>query len=331
MQWIKYIYVLFTLLLSSAVYGQDPQFTQFYATSLYLNPALTGTIDEARVQLNSRVQWASLPGSFVTNILTADYQLPDENSGVGVSILKDKAGTIFSQSQVNGYFSYGISLNDNWNVRAGLTVGIHQQSIDQNSLIYLDQLQSNEFTSAEEISSVDYSRSYLDIGTGLIAHSKSMWVGLSAFHLATNSSSFIDSIDSTIPVRLSIHAGNKFVLSNNKYASISEVSVSPTFNLKLQGEFKQLDVGSYIHMSPLVIGMFYRGLPIGGLKSNGRQDAVSFLVGFQEEGISIGYSYDYSIGGLKGASGGSHELSLAYRFNVLKKHQKLTSSPFPHF
>ena len=67
-------------------------------------------------------------------------------------------------------------------------------------------------------------------------------------------------------------------------------------------------------MSPLVLGVWYRGLPTKNNLPN--NEAVIGLVGVSlENGLDIGYSYDVTISklGLKN-SGGAHEISLTYTF-----------------
>ena len=66
--WITYLknsglsgILLFVLILlmgnSLQVKGQDPEFSQFYANPIYLNPAFTGTSALPRVVVNYRNQW----------------------------------------------------------------------------------------------------------------------------------------------------------------------------------------------------------------------------------------------------------------------------------
>ena len=58
--------VLFSLSFSENVFAQDPEFTQFYANPLYLNPAFAGTARSPRINLNYRNQWPGLSGTYVT-------------------------------------------------------------------------------------------------------------------------------------------------------------------------------------------------------------------------------------------------------------------------
>ncbi|MCG8573993.1 MAG: type IX secretion system membrane protein PorP/SprF, partial [Flavobacteriales bacterium] len=48
-------------------HSQDPEFTQFYANPIYLNPAFAGSHGCPRLNLNHRNQWPSISGAFVTN------------------------------------------------------------------------------------------------------------------------------------------------------------------------------------------------------------------------------------------------------------------------
>ncbi|MCG8577246.1 MAG: type IX secretion system membrane protein PorP/SprF, partial [Flavobacteriales bacterium] len=57
----------FTLLISGTSWSQDPEFTQFYANPIYLNPAFAGSHGCPRLNLNHRNQWPSISGAFVTN------------------------------------------------------------------------------------------------------------------------------------------------------------------------------------------------------------------------------------------------------------------------
>ena len=64
----KHVFFTFAVLLLSMelTYSQDPEFSQFYANPLFLNPALAGSTICPRAIANFRDQWPSVGGAFVT-------------------------------------------------------------------------------------------------------------------------------------------------------------------------------------------------------------------------------------------------------------------------
>ena len=77
---------------SSTSYGQDPEFTQFYANPIYLNPALAGAANCPRFAMNHRNQWPSLSGAYVTNSFSYDQYINSINGGIAVMVTNDMAG-----------------------------------------------------------------------------------------------------------------------------------------------------------------------------------------------------------------------------------------------
>ena len=71
------------LLTAVSVTAQDPQFSQFYAAPLYLNPAFAGSTQQGRVGMNYRNQWPAIDANFTTISAYADFFIEDKNSGVG--------------------------------------------------------------------------------------------------------------------------------------------------------------------------------------------------------------------------------------------------------
>src|SRR5690606_27230107 len=72
--------------------AQDPQFTQFYANPLYLNPAFAGTARCPRVVMNYRNQWPALTGTFVTTSASYDQHVDGMMGGLGRLVTHDQAG-----------------------------------------------------------------------------------------------------------------------------------------------------------------------------------------------------------------------------------------------
>src|SRR6478736_4840674 len=84
--------VVLMLLAEGTVTAQDPQFSQFYAAPLYLNPALTGSTGQARAGLNYRNQWPAIDANFTSMSLYADVFIEDKRSGVGMILTRDVEG-----------------------------------------------------------------------------------------------------------------------------------------------------------------------------------------------------------------------------------------------
>ena len=66
-------------MLGQFAWAQDPEFTQFYANQLYLNPAFAGSARCPRLSLNWRDQWPAISGNFVTYSAAYDQHV----EGVG--------------------------------------------------------------------------------------------------------------------------------------------------------------------------------------------------------------------------------------------------------
>src|SRR5665647_1820207 len=87
------------LLMSFFASAQDPHFSQFFASPLTLNPALTGKFDGTlRVAGNYRNQWPAFNNVYTTSTLSVDFpilksRLPDYDTwGIGILALTDRAG-----------------------------------------------------------------------------------------------------------------------------------------------------------------------------------------------------------------------------------------------
>jgi len=145
-----YISLLFTGL---AAFAQDPQFSQYYASPLYLNPGFTGTTDMQRVAANSRFQWTQLKSPFVTHSVSYDVAVPSLNSGFGVIAMTDKAGSAnLSTTTIGGLYSAKIQLSKNWMVSPGLNFSYGSRGIDFDKLLFGDQIEFNGPTIDDAIS-----------------------------------------------------------------------------------------------------------------------------------------------------------------------------------
>src|SRR5690606_32860129 len=93
--------------------AQDPEFSQYYAAPLYLNPAFSGTSVDHRFIANYRNQWPNIPHAFETYAFSYDYNLDIHSGGLGLLLTTDKAGTASLQStQFNFQYAYKVKLSE---------------------------------------------------------------------------------------------------------------------------------------------------------------------------------------------------------------------------
>ena len=94
-------------------------------------------------------------------------------------------------------------------------------------------------------------------------------------------------------------------------------------------------MGAYFLYDPVVIGVWYRGIPIQqNVKDNISQDAVVIILGFNLPKVEFSYSYDFTVSELGPASGGTHELALKYKLAIqtgAKHKRKQKFIPCPTF
>lgn len=337
---------LFLVLLASVqVQAQDPQFSQFYANPLYLNPGLAGNTESARAGVNFRHQWPALDASFTTFTAFFDYFVEDYNSGVGLLLMRDQQGLAgLNSTSANLQYAYQLPLTSKLTFRPGITVGVIQRGINLDNLQFARQFNGSGFNpiseSGEDLSNFNPIYQF-DLGLGGVLYLPNAYLGVSGSHITEPQYSFFDeSSDYYLPMKISVHGGYVFYLQADAlrtgYDQFGrERSITPTFEYKQQGSFRQFSVGAYLTYEPVVFGLWYRGLPIGGLENveNNNESAIA-LVGLKTGNLNIGYSFDYTISSLTIASGGAHEVSALYNFrlgNKRKPPKNVRKIPCPDF
>lgn len=330
-----------------SVRAQDPQFSQFYAAPLYLNPALAGSTNQARAGINYRNQWPAIDANFTTMSFFADYFIEDKNSGVGLLVTRDREGLAGLRStSIALQYSYELQLTDYLGFRPGVQLAMYNRDVNFDRLTFGDQFDpsTGEFIdqpSAESFST-NFSKTFLDISFGGVFFTKAAWLGVAANHLNRPNQSIIDE-RSVLPVKLSFHGGFKFymkpgVIGSGVYARNAERSIAPAAQYRHQGDFDQMDLGLYFTFEPLVLGTWYRGVPFKNIDGFVNNESIVLLLGFTQLGakdaINIGYSFDYTISKLGPGSGGAHEFSLVYTWpmrNPRKPPKDKLMIPCPDF
>jgi type IX secretion system PorP/SprF family membrane protein len=323
---------------SAKLFAQDPQFSQYYAAPLYLNPAFTGTSEDHRFIANYRNQWPNAARGFVTYAFSYDVNLNHYNSGIGFLATVDQAGTAgMRSSQLNFLYSYKWNVSNKWVVSAGLNFGYAFRSIDLNRLIFGDQLQfdsdGNVPTDDQALFNLGNTQ-YFDFNSGVLAYNKNFWFGFSASHLNTPNRSLINQ-EAEVPLKTSFHGGVRIPLYGGPFKKEHISVLAPSFVYKKQGRFDQLDIGVHFLYDPIMLGVWYRGIPLQqNVRDNISQDAMVVILGFQFEKLELGYSYDFTVSELGPISGGAHEVAVKYKLQMatqVKTKRKDKFIPCPTF
>jgi type IX secretion system PorP/SprF family membrane protein len=313
--------------------AQDPQLSQFFAAPMYLNPALTGNTYQDRIGMNYRIQWPGIAPGYETYNVAYDHNNAKAHSGYGMMVMHDKAGSNgLSFTHVGGAYSYEARIDHAHAVRFGLKLGYTMRQTDMGSYLFADQVvRDNAATTLE--SSLLQRTSYFDAGMGMMYYDEHFWMGASFNHINRPQQTLMVGGDARLPVRTSIHTGYRLAL-DNRSMSRTKSTFNVAAHYKSQQDWDQLDLGVYVDHQPLLVGLWYRGLP--GLKAYKpgypNHDAVILMAGVQtEKQLRIIYSYDITISWQGVKTGGAHEISLTYEWPARNKNKKFHMVPCPKF
>jgi type IX secretion system PorP/SprF family membrane protein len=304
---------------ASLLHAQDPQFTQFYASPIYLNPAFAGSVRCARINMNSRLQWQGISGNYITHAASYDQHFDALQGGIGIRMMRDEAGigTITSHN-VGVSYSYLIPVNRKISLRIGAEVGIWQRSLNTSKLTFGDQIDDRYgfiYDTQENFDNDE--RLFVDFGAGAVLYNQIFYGGVAVHHITQPNEGFLGS--SRLPFKLTTHFGAMIPLRKKTRYSGSAF-ISPNILFQLQQSFYQLNVGLYAGKGPIVGGLWYRN-----------NDSFIGLVGIQRDSWRIGYSYDITISRLTNATAGSHEFSLGFTLPCKRPRKRFRTVNCPSF
>jgi type IX secretion system PorP/SprF family membrane protein len=325
---LSYLVILLFIFIADSL-GQDPTFSQFYANKLYLSPSFAGATEQYRYTMNYRNQWPAVPGVFNTYCISFERALPNFNSGIGVLATYDVAGSgNLSTTNIGLLYSYDFNINKTWHIRPGVNFKFYYLGLDINKLIFNSQITSSGTTPS--VNPPPFNKvADVDFATSALVYNDRIWGGFTLDHLLVPKTSFYGD-DATVPIKFNLYGGVQIIKNTRLRQKMHEI-LSVAVNFQTQGKFTQTDVGLYYFKSPLVFGLWYRGIPFATSQAG---DAIIGLVGIKTNNLSIGYSYDFTISSLIGSSGGSHELSFIYEFNNLSlgaAKKRIRAIPCPEF
>ena len=317
---LKIWFAFFLIFFTNRSNSQDIHFTQFYASPLTLNPALTGYSEgDYRAAAIYRNQWQSVTTPFQTYGASFDskilrYKLKNDILGGGIVFNADKAGTgklFFIQALASISYHKSIDKAGKHYVALGFQAGFVQKSIQYNLLSFPEQFDGVDFdrTLANGESFSSNSVKYADINMGVLWYSNfseriGAFAGFSYLHINRPKETFLGQTNK-LPSRYTGHAGMSIGVVKNFY-------IKPNFIYMYQTKAQEINLGTafeyHIPMkkdNKLVtsVGAWYR-----------LNDATSVSASLEYMRFRAGFAYDVNVSNLKPASNlrGAFEIYVMY-------------------
>lgn len=317
----KILLFIFSIIIIGEVHAQDPQFSQFYANPIYLNPAFAGSHGCPRFAVNYRNQWPALSGTFVTYSASYDQYFKSIAGGVGVIATHDQQGKgTINTTTLSLIYNYHLKVNRKFTMMFAGKATWNQKFLDWDKLTFGDMIDPRRgFIYATGDVPRGGSKGFFDASAGMVGFTDQFFFGISAHHLNMPNESMIVG-NSPMPIRLTGHMGASIPLGG-KSQYTNETSIMPNVIYQYQQGFMELMLGTYIKYGAFTAGAWFRS-----------RDAFILSLGVNTGTIKVGYSYDVTVSKLNnGVSGGSHEVSLGFDLNCKTKRPSFRTVSCPSF
>ncbi len=311
----------FCVALVSVSNAQDPNFSQFFASPITLNPASTGKFDgEFRVAGNYRNQWPSINQAYTTSTVSFDMgimknKIPDyDQFGIGVLGFTDRAA---DGVLTNNYFGLSMAYHkaldeDGYHqIGAGFQGTYVNKRLNTSSLKFLDQLTPLGFTNVSNdiYANRSMSLSYFDLNAGFLYNGSTngynnFYLGASMYHINRPAEHFLGG-DFVLSARTTIQGGARIPVGtyNSVHFSANHSMQAKAHNTVAGAAFCLNVNNDEENPTNVYLGSWYRF-----------QDAIIPYMGLEFGEWHFGASYDVNTSSLKAASNsrGGVEISLIY-------------------
>jgi type IX secretion system PorP/SprF family membrane protein len=307
--------------LVSVATAQDPNFSQFFASPLTMNPAMTGKFDGVyRIAGNYRNQWPSINNAYTTATISADFgimknRISDlDQFGIGFMGFTDRAGNgvlTNNYAAISLAYHKGLDENGYHQLGAGFQGTYMNKSLNLNKVYFQDQLTPFGFTgvTSESFSSQQVNLHYFDMNAGVFYNGSTngynnFYLGASMYHINRPKESFQKG-NFLLSARTTLQAGGKIPVGsyNAIHFAANHSMQAKANNTMLGGAYSMNLNNDEVNPTNFYFGSWYR---FG--------DAVIPYVGLEFGEWHFGASYDVNTSTLKPASNsrGGVEVSLIY-------------------
>lgn len=322
--------------------AQDFHLSQYWASPLNLNPALTGVMeDNIRFAANYRNQWFQY-STFTTYAASVDAnlfrnKLNGNILGVGLGFYQDlEGGGEFTNTGIKLSLAYNQRFdgrNASHYIGLGLQGAYLSKQINLQNLVYGSLFEFNN--NSDPIDFANYNRkSFVDFNSGInyfvnLKDKHSIGGGLAVSHIANPNISFGNNSDDVLYRKFSANFSARIELKNEL------ISILPIFLFQKQGPHSELNFGSYVRFlfnsqnnTALYAGAQYR---MAGYEEN-KLGGDAFILGVRAEfkSLDVGFSYDITTSDLRNSQTfmGGPELYAIYTIATSKsRYREMVNCP----
>jgi type IX secretion system PorP/SprF family membrane protein len=308
------------------VQGQDPFFSQFYATEIYMNPAFAGSHSQPTVSIAFRDQWPGLQSKYLTYALLYDQPVSLIHGGLGLIIMNDQqGGGVIRRTQAGLIYSYQFQVSDELFFHSGIQASYLQKQVNPGTLVFpdmIDPVLGVQYPTGEILTG--YRKSLVDFTFGVLGNYHDVFAGLAVHHLTSPNEAFSESQTLRIPRRFSFQAGINLYFGKFRDDPKALV-VTPHFLVENQLRYWQLVVGANLSKSPFQAGIRFRQDLAHGF------DSFILMAGMSGKEWTAGYSFDLTLPryGVARPLSGAHELSLSVNFRMPEKRKHIRAIKCP--
>lgn len=284
-------------LLGKTYAQQETQQSLYFFNPLLVNPGYAGSQEALSVTGIVRSQWVGFKGAPKSQFLSIHTPLKNDHIGLGLSFVNDQLGAT-KNTGVFVDFAYSIRLNaKNHRLVFGLKAGVDFYRTN------FSKLGVNDGTDGLYLNGYNYSTQFFNAGAGVYYYGKRFYIGASTPRLLDNSMNVSGTKVLTQVKHYYAFGGLVFKLN-------SRINMRPSFMLK------------YSQNAPLSVDanlsfLFYDKIWIGGMYRYNSAAGANIMFKINQ-GLSIGYAYDFTLNAINNYSSGSHEIMLSYNLNRKK-------------
>lgn len=311
---VKRYIVLFCSVLFCVVAVQaqfDAQIGQYMFMQSTYNPAAAGEGDLMRVYGSHRMQFTGIKDAPMTTYFSfsSPFVLGKTHHAAGVRFSNDRFG-LFSNQSLHVEYAYRFKIGKG-HLSIGVDLGLINLTFagDSVNLDDIVDVEDNAYhTSMDDAIPVaggqgGISGMGFDMNAGVYYSAPTWWAGVSYGHVTHPVLEWSDKAEVPIRGSLYVAGGYYWQMRDKKWMLLPSAM--------LQTDFRGWDVN--LTMLAQLSNRYRFGL---GYRLAG---SVNVILGMDIiDGLQIGYTYELPANGLIRESYGSHELYLAYGFNILK-------------